>query len=363
MIKFIGLIWQTVRGLALFFNKAPMTKTLPVCSNCSEKADIESPKFCESCGHSFASTSGIEKEEDFKSVLTKVQEVRNDCPYCGCDPFVVDQDGFCSDCGKRAESVKKSSNNNISCIVDEKFATCSDVGKRHHINQDAAALKRTNKGSFFAVADGVSSSVDSEIASEQAVKTWLEHVIEASEINEVNPEQAMLSGILAAQEKIVNLPYHPTPGLEEPETTLVAAIVMGKKVTVGWVGDSRAYIIDVSGMQGRLITRDDSWMSLAMDAGMSEKEASQDSRAHAITQCLGMRDQAPDVHVISLELQDHEELLLCTDGLWNYFPQANDIALSCKAYPSNALMACQDLCARSNQKGGRDNITVGLLRL
>ncbi len=137
----------------------------------------------------------------------------------------------------------------------------------------------------------------------------------------------------------------------------------GSCATIAWVGDSRVYLL--AGSAVRLLTRDDSWLADMLEDGMmSDQDARADRRAHSITQCLGMRDAEIQIHARDIELAPGERLLVCSDGLWNYFDDPATLAQAVNALPSDskAIDICRHLVGLANHAGGRDNITVGVYR-
>lgn len=331
-----------------------MDATQTNCPRCEAPIENAAARFCESCGCVFREDEPIAQRPAATAPLSM---------SCQCSQPDLGSDGFCAECGMKPAAAAQSAQESPDwsfCEIDEKLAFHSDIGLRHHVNQDAACCLRFGEWSLLAVSDGVSSSQYGERASRACADAWLARVQLSIGAGDA-PEKAMAAAMRAAHAATIALPYDPGCGLDEPEATFVAAIVGPDKITIGWVGDSRAYALDSNG-KGSLLTRDDSWMASAMEAGMTEAEAEADPRAHAITQCMGTRDDDPAPHVASHVLGPGQSLLLCTDGLWNYFPQAEAIGSSHAAHPTRALHACQELVARANAEGGRDNITVAIWR-
>jgi serine/threonine protein phosphatase PrpC len=282
----------------------------------------------------------------------------NACKHCATQPLALDDDGFCSSCGMKPTMAKPSARASID--LGPHLACVSDVGRRHAVNQDAACVSEMGPWVLMAVADGVSSAHLSEQASMDATQAWLAQA-RASLMDGRDPETAMRDALSAAHQAVLLIDFdrHATE-LDEPETTIVASISSGGLATLGWAGDSRAYAFGPGGSHGRLLTIDDSWLQSTLDAGISQRSAERDPRAHAITQCLGTRDAPPEPHVITVALHEREQLLLCSDGLWNYFAEPSQIGPSL-ALPT-ALSCCEDLASRANAQGGRDNITIALWR-
>jgi len=148
---------------------------------------------------------------------------------------------------------------------------------------------------------------------------------------------------------------------DAPSCTLVAAAVdtATATITVGWVGDSRAYWLAENG-DARLLTADHSWAAEMVGAGILDvASAMRDPRAHAITRWLG-GGNAPEPGTTTLSPSAPGVLLLCTDGLWNYEPDAPDLAALALpvATRDGPRAAAHALTAHALDAGGRDNITV-----
>jgi len=285
-----------------------------------------------------------------------------DLPSCQCAPSVMDPDihGFCQYCGLRI-GLPIRTRDMSKCDDDTDLGMVSDIGQHHEINQDAGLVGRTATGTILmAVADGVSSSDKADIASSTAVMTAYKE-IEAASYREIG-QNVVFRAIAVAHAAVKAIPRS-NPLMEEPETTIVVAMVRGPKATIAWVGDSRIYTI--SRAHARLNTRDDSWLADMIDSGaMPLEEALADRRSHAITQCLGMQGGEIRVHVREIDISAETWLLACTDGLWNYFdhPAAMAAAVADAPPDSDAFELCQHLVKLANQAGGYDNITVAAYR-
>jgi len=249
--------------------------------------------------------------------------------------------------------------------IGDRLAMVSDIGRKHAHNEDCGTVaKGENEDVVLVVADGVSTSFHPAGASAATARIVKEMLLAACA-----PEEAMevmKAAIASAHETVMALPSGDNPDLDEPECTVVAAKVSGKIVTIGWVGDSRAYLVTETAE--KLLTVDDSWVEQVVKAGLfTREEANSDRRAHSVTQVLGMKDGEVEVHVISTEIAPNEILLLCSDGLWNYFQQAAGLAAKIgemkeklgQDVTSNSI--CQVLVEEANARGGHDNITVAIL--
>lgn len=146
-----------------------------------------------------------------------------------------------------------------------------------------------------------------------------------------------------------------------PACTLVAATLDAGTLRVAGVGDSRAYWVpdDVPAEQ---LTEDDSWAAGAVRAGEDPDHAWADPRAHTLTGWLGA-DTTVRPRVRTVRLDRPGLVVLCSDGLWNYLLDPAELGAAVRAaYAGDLLAAARDLVGLALDRGGRDNITVALLR-
>ncbi|MFO0760824.1 MAG: PP2C family protein-serine/threonine phosphatase [Byssovorax sp.] len=254
-----------------------------------------------------------------------------------------------------------------------KLAELCDQGLWRPYNQDATAISqgKTVHGDPYAilvVCDGVSSSSYSDRASRTAAaaaRDALDHFARSPDIAHQSAESAVSESIRAAHLAICSA-HAADPVSDLPGTTIVAALVHKKRVTLGWIGDSRAYLITERGAE--LLTHDHSWVNEAIARGeVKHPSEVQGSLAHTITRCLGPLEvgEIPseiDPDVKSRDLGAPGLLLLCSDGLWNYAPDAEDIARVLLAAPDerNAFGVARLLVNYALARGGQDNVSVAI---
>jgi serine/threonine protein phosphatase PrpC len=239
----------------------------------------------------------------------------------------------------------------------------SDIGKKHKANEDAGSVAVGEGNVVLVVADGVSSSLNGASGSATAVK-----VVKDILLSCVDPSDApsvMLRAIETAHKAIVELPYVSNQSdADGPETTIVAALRHDRQLTIGWVGDSRAYLIDDDSEE--LLTIDDSWVEMVVRSGeLTREEAIVDRRAHYVTQVLGMKDDKINPHVVQTEIASGKILLLCSDGFWNYFQEQGKMLSAIKHCGAQRDVdeICKYLVSQANEQGGHDNITVAMLKI
>jgi serine/threonine protein phosphatase PrpC len=288
---------------------------------------------------------------------------------CGAGAEAIDAQGYCVECGRFCGGRAR---DHVEVAVNAGFGGVTDRGKRHTQNEDemAFALMEVNgqTAHIIIVCDGVSSSQNAEQASAAACTAALDALAQSVKAGVNAPDeaaQAIRAAIAAANAAVRALPHAADSPKDPPETTIVAALVQNGVATIGWVGDSRAYWFAPGVSQP--LTHDHSWINDVVDAGeMSEEEASAAPGAHAITRCLGVPDadnedgEATQPSVSRFTLPGAGRLLLCSDGLWNYAPQAGQIAALLVQSPpdADAATVSRSLVGYANAQGGRDNITV-----
>jgi PPM family protein phosphatase len=253
------------------------------------------------------------------------------------------------------------SGDRVTLTPARELAAVSDRGRVHARNEDAVALLMEPPFSVLVVCDGVSTSHDAALGSRTAADAAAQYLLHGAAAC-TDAAELMRGAILGGHAAACALMPEDTDSDARPLTTIVAAFARADLVTIGWAGDSRAYIL--SGGASRLLTHDDSWVNWAVAQGdMTEREAMRSSHAHAITQCLGDPNDPPEPHVTSVRLSAGDMLLLCSDGLWNYAPTPSALGALILDLPTAApaIEICETLVRYANSAGGRDNITAAVL--
>ena len=143
-------------------------------------------------------------------------------------------------------------------------------------------------------------------------------------------------------------------------TTIVAGLFYDNRVAVGHVGDSRMYRL--RGGELKSITRDHSLLQEQIDSGMiSAKDARQSRNKNLVTRAVGIEPEiAAEIHVHDVQAGDI--YLLCSDGL-NDMIEDDDICDTLHAMQGNLPLAAEQLIQMANDNGGRDNVSVVLVKI
>jgi protein phosphatase len=140
-------------------------------------------------------------------------------------------------------------------------------------------------------------------------------------------------------------------------TTLTAVLHLGHQVTVGHVGDSRAYVLKDA--EVRTITRDHSLVKRLEELGqLRPEEAEVHPQRNVLYRAIGQGANL-EVDVFSLPIPRDAFLLLCSDGLWGVVPDQEIRRIVTLA--ENPQVACERLIDAANAAGGPDNISAVLI--
>ncbi|WP_344322273.1 PP2C family serine/threonine-protein phosphatase, partial [Streptomyces macrosporus] len=288
-------------------------------------------------------------------------------PRCvACGTGTVDRAGHCEHCGH----VQPRERDHMERTA-EGVAAVSDRGLRHHRNEDSfavatGALPDGSPAVVAVVCDGVSSATRPDEASATAAETACASALDALPRG-VPARQAVHDALVAAAEAVSAMATEEEtqdPTRNAPACTIVCAVVAGDLLTVGWIGDSRAYWVpDDRSAQPARLTEDDSWAAQMVAAGlMEEAEAYADPRAHAITGWLGADAYEIDPHTAAFAPDRPGVVVVCTDGLWNYAESAEEMAaVVAPDARTDPLRCARRLVGHALDGGGHDNVTVAVV--
>jgi protein phosphatase len=225
----------------------------------------------------------------------------------------------------------------------------SDTGRQRRANEDSLWVRSP----LFVVADGMGGAQAGEVASRLAVEAFQGGLPDGGE-----PEAALARLVQAANTRIHEL-SHANAEQAGMGTTLTAVYVGERDIAIAHVGDSRAYCL----RDGELLrlTDDHSLVDELMRQGrLTPEEAVEHPQRSVITRALGI-EGAVEVDTRSFKGQAGDVYLVCSDGLTTMVSE-EQIAAVLASTPS-LRDAGEKLIAEANRAGGRDNITVVLLRL
>jgi PPM family protein phosphatase len=225
------------------------------------------------------------------------------------------------------------------------YAVSSDTGRKRRRNEDSYVVAPP----LFAVADGMGGAQAGEIASKLAAAA-----LEETDSGGLSGEERVVSVIQEANRRVYER-SNEDPNASGMGTTITVALVEDAGVTIGHVGDSRAYRYRDGGIEQ--ITDDHSLVNELMKSGkLSPEEAETHPQRSVITRALGT-DPDVDVDSFTLEAQEGDVFLLCSDGLTTMVDD-DEIRDVLEKYRGDLDRATRSLVSAANRGGGEDNITV-----
>ncbi len=241
-------------------------------------------------------------------------------------------------------------------VLDLIAAKLTDVGRTRPRNEDYVECQVPSdpeqleqKGSIYLVADGMGGHQAGEVASRSAAESVIKHYY-----HDTSPDigVSLVRAVRLANQEIYAL-AQADESMSGMGTTLVAAVVLGSKVYIANVGDSRAYLINAGGMVQ--ITEDHSWVEEQVRAGLlTPEQAKRHPQRNLVTRALGSKP-AVDVDLFMGEIGLGDSLLLCSDGLTG---RVEDPEISSVVQTQHPQEAVQTLVNLANERGGNDNVSV-----
>ncbi len=242
-------------------------------------------------------------------------------------------------------------------------ATClkTDVGKERSDNEDAIGETKNDLGHFVVVCDGMGGHYGGQLASQIALEKLL-HTLDAHAEPEkfLERKPTLIQMAFERASQAIRQKANEEPQYKEMGTTAVVAWVHENQLFYGYLGDSRLYLL----RNGKLhqCTKDHSYVQDLVDAGaITAEEAERHPKRNIVTRVLLAYEPLEEtVSTGTLTLNSGDIVLVCSDGL-NDMILADEITTILTAAPS-LEQAANQLIEAANNAGGKDNISVGLLR-
>ncbi|MEM7111554.1 MAG: Stp1/IreP family PP2C-type Ser/Thr phosphatase [Chloroflexota bacterium] len=210
-------------------------------------------------------------------------------------------------------------------------------------------------GWLYIVADGVGGADAGEVASQFASERVIAHYLANSETKSWGERliRAMHSANTDLRQLVIERDAN-----TRMATTMVAAVVQNGQAFIGNVGDSRGYHWRNGNF--RQITKDQSLVAKLLEEGaITEEEAEDHPHKNVILYSIGS-EASPKIDLFHIQLEPNDIVLLCSDGLSGYVTDSEIEAIISREVPETAT---KQLIALANQRGGPDNISVGLLQI
>ena len=237
-----------------------------------------------------------------------------------------------------------------------KTFSVTDAGVVREMNQDYYFSSDTAVGNLpnlFIVADGMGGHKAGDYASRYTI----ERVVASVSRNTGEEPIAIMKEAINKANELLVAESREDESKSGMGTTLVIGTIIGNKLFVANIGDSRLYVV---GQNMRQITRDHSLVDEMVRLGeINADEARVHPDKNIITRAVGTSDHV-EADFFEVEITADDTILLCTDGLTNMV-RDDEILDIIKKY-DNAQAATMQLVKEANANGGRDNITVLIIK-
>ena len=251
---------------------------------------------------------------------------------------------------------------------EDNFTVCPDLTQNEWMmpvdHQQVIPLGEC--GCLMVVADGMGGQNAGEVASAIAIETVQTMFAPDCLTDKVLSKPAnikdYLKKVVSKADFNVKEYSKEYPEAEGLGSTIVIAWVIGDRVYIAWLGDSRAYAFFPK--QGiKRLSKDHSYVQQLVDAGnLSDIEAMNHPKSNVITRSLGDTAQKAKADVEEYRLEDGEIILLCSDGLCGVC--TDDEIASVLTEEANDLQVCKELLTElALDNGGSDNITIALMQI
>ncbi|MFN9740976.1 MAG: PP2C family protein-serine/threonine phosphatase [Acidobacteriota bacterium] len=245
-----------------------------------------------------------------------------------------------------------------------KVACRTDPGREQEENQDSIGYICDERQGLhlMIVADGVGGAVCGQMASQLAVQTIRQSFFAFDHLAGVVPAEIgeRLTFAIAEANRTILQRGRRDRRCRGMGSTCAVLVLQGEHAWIAHAGDSRIYLI----RENRIVqmTRDHSRVQRMLDDGLlTEEEALTHPERHYLERALGLREEIRvDLRPLPLPLLTADLLIACTDGLTSLVGDEEIYRIALSHPPDEA---CTNLINLANERGGHDNISIGIIRI
>lgn len=237
----------------------------------------------------------------------------------------------------------------------------TDVGQTRDHNEDTiqtwhSAWDDQHGGRLFIVADGVGGESHGDIASQLTVQNTGYLYYEAMRQNPQLPIKNTLMEVIAQVNQVIYQEAERRMSAGHMASTIVAAVLRKTRLTIAWLGDSRAYLVYRNRPGIQQVTLDHSQVEEQFRAGLlTAEQAANHPAKNVLSRSVGGRPMV-NVDAVEYEVQSGDILIICSDGLTRHVtdPELEHIARQ----SPDSQSAANTMIQWANNRGGRDNISA-----
>ena len=239
-------------------------------------------------------------------------------------------------------------------------AALTDTGCEREVNEDRYGIFESDSGLGWFVLDGMGGATGGELAASLA----LESIKRNLDVNGERPVEAAMKEALTEANKVISA-RRQNPAFSSMGTTAIGILIKDNELSLGYVGDSRAYLIRDGAIQQ--LSKDHTLVQELVDRGDIHPEAAlSHPKAHVLTKAIGS-DINIDIPVKKFWLWETEteestadRIVLCSDGLYSL---VNEGEIATSVSEKTPQDSCIELVSLAKERGGFDNITIAIIPL
>lgn len=251
---------------------------------------------------------------------------------------------------------------------EDNFTVCPDLNKNEWIVpvDCQQVIQLGSRGCVMVVADGMGGQNAGEVASAIAIDTVQEmfspNQMSADVFYKPDAIKTFLKKVIFESDVRIKKRTKEAPSTDGMGSTIVIAWLIGCKLYIAWLGDSRAYFFVKNKGIARL-SKDHSYVQQLVDAGViTDEEAMNHPNSNVITRSLGDISQKAKADVVEHDIEDDQIVLLCSDGLCGVCKD-EEIGSIIEEECSDLQKCKESLTTAALAAGGSDNITISLLHI
>jgi protein phosphatase len=234
----------------------------------------------------------------------------------------------------------------------------SDRGRVRQHNEDCVGVFENEAGVLAIVADGMGGHLAGDVASQMTISTFKGLWEQVKNIDSPKDAEAWFIEKVSEVNKAVYDHSLSNPECQGMGTTIVGVIITPSFATIGHIGDSRCYLLNSSGY--KQVTQDHSLVNELVRSGqISKEDAEHHPRKNVLLRALGT-ELTVELDVSTIEFEQENVLLLCSDGLSNKVSDEEMQEELLKSHPLPEI--ANSLVKSANDNGGEDNISLVIIK-
>jgi len=255
--------------------------------------------------------------------------------------------------------------------MNYQVSTLSEKGNFRSNNEDAIAYGVNDKLNitWMIIADGMGGHLAGEVASSLLIDYIEKEIVQLDAKPESGWCRWIAQQIVSANE-IIFEHAHKQDECKGMGTTGVVVIFDKQQCSIGWVGDSRAYLLRDS--QLSLQTEDHTMIQYLLNKGaITANEAEKSNTKNLLSRAIGSKKDV-EVDTISYHAVQGDTVMLSTDGLHDYLTPTEitehmkefaSLAYANVAHEVAGISLCKKMTEQAITQLSKDNLTLGLISI